>query len=453
MADKKSILDYTKVRPNVSSGGCGRTALRTHDNVFVRTRSVPNFADMKSRCEAEGKNGGAWLRDQIADMAARREALNLRRRNGEACQDSEAEALSFGAVHDIVALRKALDFDVTFDHRSNDGLSCRSVTTSAFALLASSMAVQDATMAFESVPTVAELLVQDMDDIQPHTELPQVLDFGMVNPDQDPKPLGETEEYREIGVGEDRYTVLSFKDGYQRAFSQDAIDLGGPKVFSQITDLGQGAREVMELFSLRKIIDYNGSKATGAGSHVMIRNRAAASLFSATANTPSTRTPSGTRINNNALVDTDNLETLRIRLASVRNPAGYPVANFPEVILVPDALWAAAWKMLNSTLQPGVENEANFFGPGSPGGRIKLISTPMLDLLTTTHWYGGRPQRQFVRKFKMRPEIATFGGKGTEAYLRTREGFRVRIGWDMTIGVRDHIWWIENSDDTAGPAD
>jgi hypothetical protein len=135
----------------------------------------------------------------------------------------------------------------------------------------------------------------------------------------------------------------------------------------------------------------------------------------------------------------------------MRNARGYPIANWPEQILIPDALWETAFAIFQSVMVPGVMNQANFWGPEGPGGPVELIATPMLDLLTTTSFYGGRARRQFVRKWKMRPEVAVYGGRGTESFLRTREGMRVRIGWDMTIGVRDHVFWVESLSGTTPP--
>jgi hypothetical protein len=276
------ILNYNERRPRSSANVA---SLRAHETVLVRTDQPLAVNDLVSRAKAD--NGGQWLADKVRDLGKRREEAAKKRRLGEDVRDDEADALSFANIRDMRAFQDKLDFNVNMVERE------RSITTSAFSLLTSSMAFADVAVAYEAVPTVAERLVTDIDDKQPHTELGKPLDFGHENPTDDVKPLGETEEYHEANdVDEERYTILSFKDGYQRAFSQDVIDLGGPKVFNELSDLGAGAREIMELFSLKKIIDYAGSRGSSQANHVMIRNRAAASLFSSTANTPSTRAPS-----------------------------------------------------------------------------------------------------------------------------------------------------------------
>ena len=85
--------------------------------------------------------------------------------------------------------------------------------------------------------------------------------------------------------------------------------------------------------------------------------------------------------------------------------------------------------------------------------RAQILSTPFLDILSTTAWWAGDPQRQYVRKFRRRPEVAVHGGTGTEAYVRTHEGMRVRIGWDMQLGVRAHTFMAASyaGNATTGP--
>jgi len=117
---------------------------------------------------------------------------------------------------------------------------------------------------------------------------------------------------------------------------------------------------------------------------------------------------------------------------------------------VPDALKLTAWTLLKSAGTPGVYNEENYYGPMGPEA-IELISTPMLDLYSTSTYYGGDPEREFVRKWRQRPEVAVHGGSGTLPFLMTREGFRVRIGWDMKLFVRAHNRWVQMLSGTDSP--
>lgn len=440
--------DRLRVLPDgKNSPRCG-PAVRAHESVLAAPREELRWADIVRRTK-EGDNGGQWLQEKIRELGARRADLAARRRTGERVSDPDAEGLSFAAVGSkLPDLQRKLDFQVQLP---DTGEERATVSTSAFVLATSAMAVADINTAFESVPTISDDLVMDLDDNNANTEIAAALEFAHIgNLTDTPKALNEEEQYREVGAGEDRYTGLTFKDGYQRAFSQTFIERAPAQIFSQLSDLGQGAREVMEWISIGWLMDYWGSRGSNQTLHSLYFNRTATSLFSTTANTPGTGAPSGTRIENNALVDPTNLTTLRERLASMRSGRNMPVANWPEVIMVPDARWEEAWAILQSAKVPGIFNEENFWGPNGPGA-TRLYSSPMIDLFSTVAWYGGRPTRQFMRKWATRPEVVVHGGSDTLPYLHTREGFRVRIGWDMRLFCRDYRFWVENLEATTAP--
>ena len=444
-------VDYTKAK--FRSSLC-RPRLRAHQTVLLGAGDELAYGDLVSAARDGGKEGAQRFADEIHGLSRRRIDSAIARKNGSTVIDHEAEGLTLRSIADMRELRKKLHFDVTVEVPDRRG-GTRSITTSAFSLLVSQLAHADATVAAESVPSIADLMVTDLDDVQPNTELAEMLSFPHENPREEPPPLGETEEYREVGVGEDRYTILTYKDGYQRVITQDLLERAPAEAANQIMDLSRGAMEVMEIFQLRRIIDFFGSRGTSPTKHVMILNRQPVSLFSASANTPSPRTPNGTRLVSNPLTNQAALEALRALLATFRGPgkggaAGYPMPAMFRKLLVPDALWLRAWTLLNSTNTPGVFGEQNFFGPGGPV-RPELLSSPFLDLLTNQDFYGGDPERQFVRKFKRRPEVATYGGSDTEAYVRTHTAMRVRIGWDMTVGTRAHVYWAESLATTTPP--
>jgi len=445
------ILEPGAPEPKVHGPKLMRSSLRAHKDVLGAPHRQLAIADIRRRAK-DGDNGGAWLKDKFQELTARRIDVAMRRRFGERVCDNEAEGASFANLN-ILDLQRALDFQVTVPADDPAAEGRATVDTAASPLAVSAIAFADVTVAYESVPSVADELVgQEIDDKHDHTEIPVGLDFGKVgNKTDDPEPLGENDLYREAGTGEDRLSILSFKDGYQRAFSQRFIERAPAQIFSLLSDLGAGAREVMEWIQIGWIIDYWGSRGTNPQLQSLNLNRAATSLFSSTANTPGPRAPNGTRILNNRLEDPTDLENARARLVSMRNPAGFPVANWLETILVPDAAWQRAWEALKSEKTPGVFNQQNFFGPSGAMPSPRLISSPMLDLFTTTSWYAGRPGRQIIRKWATRPEVVVNGGQDTRAYLDTREGFRTRIGWDMRIGMSDYIYWIENLDAETPP--
>lgn len=455
MADTDTETGGETKRPRVATFGPeGVTqdlpGVRAHKDVLVKTDEVLDFAALKNAAEAEG--GGQSYLDVVRDLSRRRRAAARRRRNGEYVIDHEAESMSFAGTLDMREVRRMLDFPVTVQVPQADGRR-DAITTSAFALLSSAMAVEDVNLAYEAVPTISEHMIgQEIDDNQPNTEIGGVLDFKHADPLEVPRTRPEMTAYLEVGAGEERYTALSWHDGYLRRFSQQFVDRAPSQVYSQLMDLGTHMRELIEMRSLLKICDYYGSKSSSGYFHAMIRERAAAALFSSTANTPGTRVPSGTRILNNALADTTDLANLRAVLAGMKNSRGFPISNKPKVILVPDALWETAWTQLKAVMQPGIFNEPNFWGPSGPMS-LTLLSSPYVDLMSTTAWYAGDPKNLFVRKWALRPETAVFGGTGTEAFVTCRQAMVVRTAWDMDVAARDYVGWVQNLAGETSPAD
>ena len=175
-----SGIDYSQT-PVRSSRGMPQA--RAHRSVLVSPVKEPVIGDLATRAKTE-RTGGDWLADQLADYSSRALECAVARRNGEHVRDYDAEAYSFAAIKDLPALQKELDFNVTVTPRDRSGKIVtgeRAVTTSAFALVSSTMATLDLMVAMESVPTVVEKLVSDIDDVQLNTEVPGLDDFGHVN--------------------------------------------------------------------------------------------------------------------------------------------------------------------------------------------------------------------------------------------------------------------------------
>ena len=424
--------------------------VRAHSSVLVQTAQEIDYYALRNATQANPQA----LVETCTDLARRRALSARARRSGYGSTDHEADGLSFGQVRDMPALRQLMDRVGQITVQVPDGRGGqRAIVTDSMALLTSSMAVADVNYGYESVPTISEFLIgEEIDDIQPNTEIGMPLDFGTGNATDVPVRVNEGElGYGEVGAGEERYTVLDFPQGFKRSFSQQFVDRAPAQVYNQLLQLGNHMRERVEMWSLVKATDHHGSASSGSH-HVMVRQRATAALFSATANTPGTRAPSGTRITNNALVDSTDLDALRVRLASFRNERGYPIPVRNMILLVPDALWVTAWKILGAVFEPGVFNEPNFFGPQGPV-RMTLLSSPYLDLLSTSAWYGGDPRRILVRKWALRPEVATYGGTGTQAFVDSRTALCVRLAWDMEVGVRDYVGWVQSLSDQTAPKD
>lgn len=330
----------------------------------------------------------------------------------------------------------------------------RGVTTSAFPLLTSALAVVGVSEAYEAVETIGEELVTDVDDRKKQSAFAGVLSLTK----DDHTRKNELEDYAQISAGEEAYHIGHLDQGLQVVIGQELLEEADlPNIAARLTMVGEIARELLEEQTLKRVTDHDGSAASGAEPYALHgpSSSAGQALFVAV-NTALSRLPStGNRITSNPLSDQANLEAARARLAGMTNSRGKRIVIPPSerVLLVPDALLLRAWSLLNSVGTPGVFNEANFFGPGGPARPRALLSSSKLDDLSSSAWYYGAPRRQFRRKWKLRPEVSTFAGNSTEAYTSRRQAMRVRIAWDVEIGAVDYVYWLQNLSGTTAPKD
>jgi len=184
---------------------------------------------------------------------------------------------------------------------------------------------------------------------------------------------------------------------------------------------------------------------------VLHLNGSGRSLYTTTMTYLTRAHASGTRVTTNSLVDDTDLENARVRLAGMKNERGERVFIPMNrcILLVPDALQNVAWRILNSEMTPGVEGEVSPWGTKG-AYRPKLVSSPLLDDLSTSAWYLGDFRRQFVRKWKLRFESVSLG-MDTESYLRQRIAFQARVGWDCEVGARDYIYAVQSIAATTAP--
>ena len=328
----------------------------------------------------------------------------------------------------------------------------RSITTSAMPILTGVMALAGINDAYEGVESVGAQLVTEMDDPKKVTTL-ATLDATDSNIDE----VKETGEFPEIGLVEEAVEIRHKKNGRKLSLSVESFlenEIGN--IGRKLNLVGTIAAEWVEEQTIKRVTDHDGSKSSAAEPYVYRPTTGAAALFSATANTPGTRAPSGTRITTNAFVDESDLEANRVRMASFKNVRGKRI-SIPRSqikIFCPDAVVGAVMKTLNSEYVPGVENEVSNWGPKGRWNipQERVISTPKLDDLSTSAWYYGAPQQMFVRKWKMRFEYVELG-QTTQMYLTNQIAFQCRIAWDCEIGALDYIGWIQNLSASTAPAD
>jgi hypothetical protein len=326
----------------------------------------------------------------------------------------------------------------------------RSITASVFPILSGNVMIKSINDQYEAIPTIGEQLVTDFDDDKKVTTM-----VSLHNLDNNVEEVKETGDFPEIGATEESVEIRHKKNGRKLSISAEMIrENDSANIIERVNALSQIASDWIEEQTLERVTDHHGSASSAAAPYVYNPAGTGTALFSATANTPGTRAPSGTRINSNPIVDESDFENARIRLNSMLNARGKRIAipTSERVLLVPDAVLPTALTIMNSTYVPGVENELSNWGPQ---GRFKIatiISSPKLDDLSTSAWYYGAPKKQFRRKWKMRLEYVTLG-QDTQAYLNAQIAFQARIAWDVEIGALDYVYWIQNLSATTAPKD
>ena len=322
----------------------------------------------------------------------------------------------------------------------------RALMASAFPLLSGALTIAGFNAAYDAVPTIGQDLVTDMEDNKKSTIV-----AGITSEVTDEDRIEEGVDFPEIGAGEEKFEIRNKRNGRRLSITAEMIEENNVAgIVGRVDALGALAAELTEEQTLRRVCDIDGSGTSPAEPYVL-HNPSGTTIYNATANNPGTRAPSGTRKNNNALVDETDLDFARAVLAAMQNTRGkrisIPISRC--TLLVPDALVGTAGKILDSEMTPGVANERNSWGP-SGRWRPKLLSSPKLDDLSTTVWYLGWFEKQYWRKWKLRMEYVTLSGD-TESFLRRRIAFQARIAWDCEVGAVDYVYVVQNLSATTAP--
>lgn len=365
----------------------------------------------------------------------------------------DKDLLCFSDIKDIKALYQALaDVRVKVNFQDSTGV-VRAITTSAFPILTGTVAIKSINDAYLEVPTVGEKLVTEIDDNKKVTTIASIH-----NQDVDVDEVKELKDFPEIGSTEEAVEIGHKKNGRKVKFSLEMITENEiPNIVSRLNGIGIIASDWVEEQTLYRITDYFGC-ATSPTTPYVYRpaGTGGATLYSASANTPGTRAPLGTRVESNAYVDETNLETFQTRLMGMKNSRGKRI-NIPwsrVYLLVPFALIGKITKTMNSEYVPGVEAEKSNWGPVGmwhiPPERI--ITTVKMDDMSTSAWYGGDFKRQFTRKWKLRFEYVSLGQE-TQAYLNSQVAAQFRVAWDVEIGATDYVFVVQNLSGSTAPLD
>lgn len=365
---------------------------------------------------------------------------------------AEAGTFRLDQLHDLKSLYQGLaDVEVSVPMRMQDDV-VRSVSTSAFPILVGTATIAQINEAFAGVESIGQNLVTEFDH---NKKVTTMVDLRSLDKDQD--EVKERKDFPEIGVAEEKVEIRHRKNGRKITFSLESImenDL--PDIVGRSNRLGEIANEHIEELTLYRVTDHYGSGSSPAEPYAYRPNGTGTQLYNATANSPGTRAPSGTRITTNPFVDESDLENARVRLATMLNERGrrITIPRSQIIILCPDAIVGSVLKVLNSEMVPGVENEMSNWGPKGkwhiPIERVQ--SSPKMDDMSTSAWYYGAFKEQFKRKWKMRFELITLG-TDTQAYLNAQIAFQARLAWDVEVGAISYERVIQSLNATTAPVD
>jgi len=364
------------------------------------------------------------------DFAAMREAATRSPEDflRKARKSIDAGSLRLDSIQSFPALYGALR-DIPVKITVDDGqYGKRAITTSAFPVLCGDLVVSAFQASYDAVPTISDMLVTEMRDPNKNTWLSHIVPLSI---DQD--SVKEGDDFPQMTATEEPVMIPSRRQGRMITITRELIDenrVGDIK--GMVNGLGEWAAEDVETWTLRKVTDQD--------SDAYRPNGTAEALYSGTARA---RTGSGGNLNTSAgLVDYTDLEAARADLTAMKNYLGHRISpRYPLDLVVPDALLYKALRLTQSpfvpeqtttTLQTS-RNEWNLGGKFS----TRVISSPKLDDLSTTTWYLGNFDKQFVRKWKFEFEYSTLG-EGTESYLRSRIAFQARVAYDCTTGAIDY---------------
>lgn len=382
----------------------------------------PDITAVREICAKDAKRGA-----EVIDKLTK--GLDPTKSDGTPIRSERA--LTFDSVAlipgNLRALQERLE-DVkvtTFDTQTRS-----TVQPSAFPVLLSGMSNVRFRERFDGFASIVDQLVTDVDDPNDVLTVAAILDET-----RDHEEVKVGEEFPMIGAGQEKYSILNRRNGRQIALQQELIDKANVAEFARrIDNLAEIARELLEKQGIQRIYDLHGSQSSATEPYVLRRNNSGATLYSTTA-IDATRVPSATELQSKPLTDTTDLDAVREHLAKSRNEKGFPIVIGEPCLVVPDALLSTALKLVGSEMTPAVFNELN---PWGPGGRFttRVMSSPYIDaFIDTTSWLYGDLVGQFVRHWALRPEFVFRSGPGTDAFLRTREGYRARVAWDMEIGA------------------
>ncbi len=314
----------------------------------------------------------------VAALFAKQDAngiLVTRDRIIESIKGDEALRPSFKQLYDGLVMAMAQNEHMT-----------ESNTSDLFANISRSVVLTEVMQGYSSVDKVGPNLVRTVPTPGRRTGQIGRSTFG-----EQPKEVGENEDYPKVGLLEKYVTFENKKYGLALELSKEAVmeDQTGT-VLDNAQSVGRRLAEMEEDITLQAITDQ-----TGYESYYPAGTQTA--LFSTTASPQSkTQTPANNQIVN-ALTDWTDFDLAHQTLGSKIGEDGRPIAAGSSIgYLGPWALRGTAQYIQEQTKDTRANRSANKppIFVDMPGG---MNHTPFLDQISNTEWYLGDFKRQYVK--------------------------------------------------------
>lgn len=387
-------------------------ALRVHSNM----RAGLGSADVRGLIDLASKNPQQFL--EIATDLTRSGKLRW--------EDVDMRALFLATIDVPVEVRAHMP-----------GIGERTMSTALFPVLSGLLTTELLERQDESVQTIWQDLVTVRDTNKDTTHLVRIVNSDTSHTGA--KQRKEGDPYPLMTAAEERVQVDTLEDGRRVAIGAKLLETNDKAGFmEQVIALRQWAMNRRDVRTLHMVYDVYGSGTGAAAPYVYRPNGTGTALYTTTTTTHS-RAKSGTRVNNNALVDKANLQAVVDVMANMRDESGYRVSKISGIqVLTPHALRSTLSPIIKSEKTPGVENEHNTFGPLGEY-QVTGLSSPKIDDFTTTSWLAARGSfsQQFVLVSRLNMEYVSMAASMSD-FLRTRLAYEARIADEFEVGARDH---------------
>ena len=142
----------------------------------------------------------------------------------------------------------------------------------------------------------------------------------------------------------------------------------------------------------------------------------------------------------NNLTDHTDLDAAVQKFAGMKNANGRPIVVNPNILLVPSAKLMTAKTLIASAVMLGTYNAT----PNPVQNDYTIVSSPMLDALSTIIWYLGNFKKQFVWQEVIPFQVLTRKRQGEDSWNRDIvASYKAR--WFGKCGAKDYTYVVKST--------